>query len=122
VLNLNYDKLYDRDSSLFTIAGNFGSNGLTEFNIAGNGQVYAEGSDDCKLNGQVTIDNAQHNTYSITIKYSNCTGPAASMNGVELNGLFTLDNTKSPEQLIGAFTTSAGVTAPFAIPLILDRV
>jgi hypothetical protein len=121
VLNLTYDKLYDRDSSLFTISGNFGTNGATVLSIAASGAVFAQGANDCVINGQVTVDNAQHNTYSISIKYANCTGSDVGLNGVELAGLFTLDNTKSPEQLIGAFTTATGATAPFAIPLILDR-
>jgi hypothetical protein len=120
VLNLTYDKLYERDASLFNIAGNYGANGLTAISIATDGKVFAQGADNCVINGTATVDNPQENSYSMSISYANCTGGSTSLNGVTLKGLVTLDNTKSPERLIGA--VSATGTAPMAIVLTLDRV
>jgi hypothetical protein len=122
VLNLTYDKLYERDSSLFTIAGNYGTNGQTQLNISASGAVFAQGGNNCVINGQVTIEKDQENAYSISITYANCTAPATTLNGVTLKGVFTLDNTKSPEQLIGAFSTAKGATTVFALPIVFDRV
>lgn len=118
VLNLTYDKLYERAASLFTIAGTFGTNGQAALSIATNGTVFAQYTNGCVVNGTVTVDNEQHNSYTMSLTYASCAGASASLNGT-YKGMVTLDNSKSPERLIGGVSVSG--SSPVAIPITLDR-
>ena len=111
-VSLTYDPLYDRDSSLQTIAGNFrdiATGAIVSVNQ--NGEAFAQNpATGCVLNGSVSIINAQYNAYRVEYTYSNCNGENAVFNGLTLRGLATLDNTSSPELLIvGAQGLSNGV-------------
>ena len=111
-VSLTYDPLYDRDSSLQTIAGNFrdiATGAIVSVNQ--NGEAFAQNpATGCVLNGSVSIINAQYNAYRVEYTYSNCNGENAVLNGLTLRGLATLDNTSSPELLIvGAQGLSNGV-------------
>ncbi len=111
-VSLTYNSLYDRDSSLQTLAGNFRD--LTTgaiVSINSNGQAFAQNpATGCVLNGTVTIINSQYNAYEVEYTYSNCEGANAVLNGIALSGLATLDNTVSPELLIvGAQGLSGGM-------------
>jgi hypothetical protein len=117
LLNLSYDKLYERTSSVFTIAGNFGTGGQTQLTITTSGIVSGQAANGCVANGTVTTDDPQHNVYKMTLTYANCTGGSASLNGVALTGSVTLDNSRSPERLFGG--VSAGTTSAV---ISLDRV
>lgn len=108
---LNYDSLYERDSSLATIAGNYDDAGLT-FNIAGNGVIFEQDPDTgCVTNGQVSIIDSQFNAYDILTTLSNCEGEFAVFNGATFTGLATLNNTVTPETVVFALTGDVqGVT------------
>jgi len=106
--SLTYDPLYDRDSSLSVIAGNYDDFGLV-VNIAANGVIFEQDPfTGCVINGQVSIINSQFNAYDVSITYSNCVGNFAVLNGGTFTGLAILDNTVTPEQVIVALTGAVG--------------
>jgi hypothetical protein len=111
---LDYYNLYERDSSLATIAGNYqGVNAV--LNVAGNGVIFSQDAvSGCVINGQVSIINSMYDVYDIEFAYSNCAGESAVFNGANFIGLALLDNTVNPEEVIVAATgTVAGVYISF---------
>ena len=115
-INLTYNALYDRDSSLATIAGNFTDLRTGSIvNINSSGVAFSQNpANGCVLNGSVSIINAQFNAYRVQYSYSSCQGPDAVLNGTTFRGLATLDNAASPELvLVGAQAQigSIGVSA-----------
>jgi hypothetical protein len=118
-LNVSYDQLYERRSSLATVGGTF-KMGTDVLTISSTGIVFAQlASNQCVINGTVGITDALHNVYSITLIYANCTGTNAVLNGLTLSGLVTLDNTRSPERLYGGVSTES--TNAIGLVLSLDR-
>lgn len=109
-LSLRYNSLYERDSSLATIAGNFRE--LFEgfvVSVNANGTVFAQDpASGCVVNGTVTVIDARFNVYRVQYGYSSCTGLDAMLNGTTFRGLATLDSTASPEGLIVMATGAAG--------------
>lgn len=106
--SLTYDSLYDRDSSLSVIAGNYDDFGLV-LNVAANGVIFEQDpSTGCIINGQVSIINSQFNAYDVSITYSNCVGNFAVLNGATFTGLGILDNTVTPEQVTVGLTGAVG--------------
>jgi len=107
-LNLMFDTLYNRASSLATIAGNYSSNGEV-ITVDSNGNVFAQDpTSGCVTNGTVSIINATYNAYKVQFSYANCTGQYNVLNGLQFNGMGTLDNTKSPETAIIGVTAQSG--------------
>lgn len=116
-LTLTYNALYDRDSSLATIAGNFQDSVGVVLNINSNGVAFLqEPTTGCVLNGQVSTIDTRYNAYRIQWTFASCQGQNAVLNGIVFHGLATLDNTTSPEVLIiGATGESGGVTAALVL-------
>lgn len=117
---LAYEALYDRDSSLALVSGNY--QGLQEvMNVAGDGTMFSQDpGTGCVVNGQIAVINAAFNAYDVEFMYSNCLGQAAILNGSSFVGLALLDNTVAPEQLgIAATGDVAGVFV--SIVQIMDR-
>ena len=105
---LAYSNLYDRDSSLATIAGNYDDFGLT-LNVNGAGEIFEQDpGSGCVVNGQVSVIDARYNAYDIWIQYSNCQGDFAILNGARFDGLGTLDNTVNPEMAIAGLVGDVG--------------
>jgi len=105
-LTLHYESLYDRDSSLAMISGNFEDVDGVVVNI-NNGVVFAQDAvTHCVINGSVSVIDTQFNAYRVQYTYSSCIGSDAILNGVNFDGLATLDNTSPPDEYI-----VAGVTA-----------
>jgi hypothetical protein len=113
-ITLNYNPLYERDSSLSVIAGNYDDSGLV-INIDANGVIFEQVPvSGCVNNGQVSILNPAFNAYDVQFGFSNCTGQFAILNGTSFVGIATLDNTVTPEALIvGATGEIAGVLVSF---------
>ena len=119
--SLTYDPLYDRDSSLSVIAGNYDDFGLV-VNIDANGVIFEQDPfTGCVINGQVSIINSQFNAYDVSITYSNCVGNFAVLNGAIFTGLAILDNTVIPEQVIVALTGAVGGVT-YSVVLTLPRI
>jgi hypothetical protein len=119
---LTYNPIYDRDSSLATLAGNFEDLRTGAIvNINSNGVAFSQNpANGCVLNGQASIINAQFNAYRVQYTYSSCQGADAVLNGVTFRGLATLDNTGSPEAIIVGAQALIGSTGVSAIE-ILER-
>ncbi|HVW69114.1 MAG TPA: hypothetical protein VHB68_09065 [Steroidobacteraceae bacterium] len=121
-LDLTFDTLYNRASSLATLAGNFTSpsSGVV-VTVSSNGTIFSQdASTGCVINGTASIINASYNAYHVEFTYASCTGQAAVLNGVQFAGLATLDNEVSPEQaVIGVTGTSS--SAKYAVTLLLNR-
>ena len=121
-VTLTYDNLYDRDSSLQTVAGNFvdlGSSGVVNINTDGTAFMQ-DPSTNCVINGTVAIIDARYNVYRVQYVYSSCTGEFAALNGVSFRGLGVLDNTGTPEAFVIAVTGVVG-TAGYAEIHVLER-
>lgn len=115
-ITLTYNALYDRDSSLATIAGNFRDVRTGSIvNINSSGVAFSQNpANGCVLNGTASIINSQFNAYRVEYSYSSCQGADEILNGSTFRGLATLDNTGSPEALIvgaQALIGSIGVSA-----------
>ena len=117
--SLTYDALYDRDSSLSVIAGNYDDFGLV-VNINATGVIFEQDpGTGCVINGQVSIIDSEFNAYDVLVSYSNCIGIFAVLNGANFTGLAILDNTVMPEEVtvgmtgaIGGITYSVVLTMP----------
>ena len=110
-LTLSYDDLYERDSSLAAIAGNYRNTTTNAVvNVNDNGDLFSQDSvTGCVINGAIEIINPSFNAYRVQYRFASCLGPYASLNGTVANGLGTLDNTVSPERaIIGVVNAAAG--------------
>jgi len=98
-VSLSYDQLYELDSSLATIAGNYDDFGQV-INLASNGVIFEQDANTgCVINGQVGVVDSRYNSYSISFTYSNCQGVYAVLNGATFTGLGIYDNTTTPHQI-----------------------
>lgn len=113
-LNLAFDNLYDKGSSMEAIAGVYETPTGTVLNIASDGAVFAQDAvTGCVLNGLVSINVAAANLYRYRYDLDGCTGPEAIWNGSNFNGLAVLDDTKVPEVLsIAVIGETDGITMP----------
>jgi hypothetical protein len=114
-VTLNYDALYERDSSLATIAGMYddGSGILTDIGL--DGTIFEQDPvSGCVTNGRVSVIDPTFSAYDIQFEFSNCTGQFAILNGASFVGIGTLDNTVTPEELFVAATGNiAGTLVSF---------
>ncbi len=120
--SLNYNAIYDLDSVLSVIAGNYDDDGVV-FNINANGVIFEQDpTTSCVLNGQITIIDSNFNAYDVSLSVSNCTGAEAILNGSTFTGLAVLDSTAPPpDELVIAVTGAvSGVT--FAVILSINRI
>ncbi len=102
---LDYDPLYDRDSSLATIAGNYDDGSGIVTNISSDGTIFEQDPvSGCVTNGQVRVIDSAFNAYDFEFGFSNCTGQDAILNGSSFVGIATLDNIVTAEVLIVAAT------------------
>jgi CSLREA domain-containing protein len=101
-VTLNYDAIYERDSSLATIAGVYDDGSGIVTDIASDGMIFEQDPvTGCVTIGQVrVINNGTFNLYDVEFGFSNCIGPFAFLNGSSFVGIGTLDNTVTPEVLI----------------------
>jgi hypothetical protein len=119
-LLLTFNALYNRASSLATIAGNY-LDPVTNavINVNSNGVVFAQGAvaTGCIITGTISVINAMFNAYRVQYTFSSCGTPYAILNGPTANGLGTLDNTVNPERaIIGVVNATAGYAYAGAFP------
>lgn len=109
-LSLTYNSLYDRDSSLATISGNYTNwfaPGSDAVNVSSNGTLFGQDpSTGCVYNGRVQIVDPNYNAYTIEYSYSSCTGAESALNGATFRGIATLDTTVSPNVAIAGLQGS----------------
>lgn len=120
--SLLYHPVFDRDSSLGSVAGNYEFISLgrpgSVMNISGDGVVFWQDPDSgCIINGQISVIDGRYNAYALSITFSSCfgkfvfidnpnglygPGPEIGIdapNGTSLTGLAILDNTSVPDGL-----------------------
>ncbi len=99
VTPLDYLPIYERDSSLATIAGMY-MDFTVVIDIGADGTIFAQDAfTGCITNGQVSIIDPDFNVYDFQFGYSNCIGPDAFLNGSSFVGIAILDDTFPPEVL-----------------------
>jgi hypothetical protein len=118
---LAYQTLYELDSSLSLIAGNYRNteDGST-VNVNSSGVIFSQSPfTGCVINGQVSIIDARFNVYRISYTFSQCLGAASGLNGTTARGLGVYDNTGSnPVVIIGVVNATAGYVLTDAFPRI----
>jgi hypothetical protein len=121
-LNLTFDALYNRPSSLATLSGNFTNTANNVVVTVGtNGSLFSQDAKTgCVLNGTAGVSNASYNAYKIQFDYASCTGSAAALNGVQFSGLGTLDNTVAPERILVGATGKSG-NVEYSVVIQLNR-
>jgi hypothetical protein len=108
---LTYQTLYDLDSSLSLVAGNYRDpdDGST-INVNSSGVIFSQSAlTGCIINGQISIIDSRYNAYRVSYTFSGCLGTASSLNGTTARGLGVFDNTgTNPVVIIGVVNASAG--------------
>ncbi len=81
-VTLNYNPIYERDSSLALVQGTWVSAFGEVFTVDGNGGVYAQDSYACVYDGNIDIINAAYNAYQVVLEVSNCPGSEGTYSGL----------------------------------------
>lgn len=119
--DLTYDSIYDRDSSLATIAGSYVTTAGVVYTVAGDGGLFAQDPNSgCVINGQVSTIDLQYNLYRVNWSYANCQAPFDDFNGSVFNGFAMLNNGVAPEQIV-FFLTGDIDGVPVSQAFSLDR-
>lgn len=131
--SLTFNSLYNNASSLSTISGTYTDSSAAVTNgrdpltgssvmVSSSGVLYAQGStNDCVLNGTITITNASYDLYQVSYSLANCTGSYAVLNGVQFSGMAEFNSTVSPEKLIIAVTGAGSSSQYYGIVSQLSR-
>ncbi len=87
-ITLTYNDLYDHNSSLTKIAGNYRDPDTNAIiNVNSNGVVFSQDAvTGCVINGQVDVIDTKFNAYDVRYQFSSCLGPAAILNGTSAIG------------------------------------
>ena len=111
-LELVFDPLYDRNSSLEILAGTFQTAASGVLSIAADGLLFAQdATTGCVINGRIGIYSPSFNIYEVTLGYDSCTGAKAAFNGSVFAGFAALDDTAATASLIMATIGDVGNTA-----------
>ena len=108
---LSYDPIYERDSSLESVAGNYlDTERNVVINVNNDGELFSQDSrSHCITNGTLSVIDRAFNLYRVRYTFSNCKGRDKDLNGTVAEGLATLDDTRSPEAMImGVEVAAAG--------------
>ena len=121
--SLTFDSLYNSTSSLATISGTY-TDGAAVVNqgvdplsgssvtVSSSGVLFAQGStNDCVLNGTITVTNASYNLYEVSYALASCSGSYAVLNGVQFTGMAEFNSSASPDKLIIAVTGTSSSAA-----------
>jgi len=105
VTPLDFVPVYERDSSLATIAGLYDDGVGLVTDIALDGTIFAQDPfTGCVTIGQVSIIDPDFNLYDFQFVLSNCTGFLQILNGISFTGLGLLDDSFPPDFLIAMAT------------------
>jgi hypothetical protein len=110
-ISLTFNPIYNRPSSLATIAGNYRDPSTNAvISVTSNGAVFEQDAvTGCVINGTISIINATYNAYGVQYTFASCRGSYTILNGTTANGIGTLDNTVSPEvAIIAVVNATAG--------------
>jgi hypothetical protein len=100
-LDLNYDIRYERDSSLASIAGDYGYTAGMVLSVDTIGSVFGQDAITGRvIDGQVTVINPEYNLYDVEWSEVCCVGGDTELVARVFSGFALLDNSVNPEQLI----------------------
>jgi hypothetical protein len=105
-LDLTFDKLYNRPSSLATVAGGYTGDLSSLFpyvKISPDGSIDAGSVLICRTGGQISLIDPAYNLYRVQL-----TTTCDNGSGTTESGLATLDNTMSPEALVIGLADTGG--------------
>jgi len=122
-ISLTFDSLYNTGSSLTAVSGNY-TDPITgdTVSVSSAGIIFSQdATTGCVINGNVSIINSVYDAYAVTFAYANCTGQAATLNGVKFSGLGTLNTKVKPVQAIIGVSFDDGIAAFYAVVLTLNR-
>ena len=114
--SLSYESLSDTASSVTAISGDYTDAATgASITLSTTGSISGtNASNGCTVSGSVATADTTHNIYEVAYSYANCTGGYASLNGVQLTGLATINPTLSPVQVLaaaaGSTSTSSGTS------------
>lgn len=119
-IDVFYDNLYERDSSLGMLAGNWTA-GTEVLTIDGTGAVFSQDpATSCVLSGQFSIINASYDVYRATLSFASCATPeTVVLNGFTMNGLAVVADTTVPNDTLIASVSGSlqgitiGITGEF---------
>jgi hypothetical protein len=80
-ISLTYNSLYDRDSSLSKLAGQWDDSGFGILTVNSDGTFFEQDTFGCVYDGQASIIDAAYNVYGLTMDVSLC--------GVDFDGQYT---------------------------------
>jgi hypothetical protein len=108
-----FDPIYNVTSSLASLAGSWANIDGSSIVIQSDGTFIETNPvapySGCSVNGQLYILDPDHNLYMYEMVWSSCpSGPG--QNGLTVVGLLTLDNSATPNQLIGGGESSIQIT------------
>jgi hypothetical protein len=117
---LEFDGSYFESSTLAIIAGTYTYVPTgTVVTVDLNGAIFAQdATTGCVINGSVSIIEETYNVYRVQGTAASCQGAAAVLNGIKFNGLATLQDTVSPQNVIvGLIGSNNSVKYAFAYTL-----
>ena len=118
-IELTYDPIYERNSSLGSVAGNYlDTERNVVINVNDEGEFFSQDPrSHCITNGTVSVINPAFNLYRVEYEFSNCKGHSGILNGKVADGLAALDDSQSPEVLIlGVEVAAAGYSFAGVFP------
>jgi hypothetical protein len=93
---MTYAAVYERASSLDTIAGMYQVGGDV-LDVGADGMVFLqEAATACVTTGQITVADPSFNLYDASLTISNCAGPFIPRNGTLFSGFVVLDDEANP--------------------------
>jgi hypothetical protein len=102
-VNMSFHSIYMHPANVPALAGTYTdtASGVV-INVDSGGIIFAQDpATGCVVNGQILAANSGYSVYAPTIKYANCQGSAASLNGREFAGLAMFDSTTRGTALVG---------------------
>ena len=112
VLELDFDPLYDVDSSLEAISGSYQSASGSVLSVAADGGLFLQdAATGCVINGAFKLITSSTNLYGLSLQYESCAGPEEILNGSSFDGLAYLDDTGTADVLVMAATGDVAGTA-----------
>ncbi|MDE2303997.1 MAG: hypothetical protein KGL34_00410 [Gammaproteobacteria bacterium] len=105
--NSTFDQRYDTGSSIAAISGNWTGPAGVIMSIDGGGVIFAQDpASGCVVNGTISVIDSHYDVYSVRIKYGDCQGANAVLNGASASGLASLDQSGIPSVLDLAYTVT----------------
>jgi len=108
-ISASYDPLYDRGASLANVAavyrGTLIAGVAASFSINATGMLFAQATNGCVANGQVSVIDSRYNGYNVTVTISSCVGLNGTYSGLGV----TLDADGANNMfLFGVFNATGG--------------